>query len=229
MEIEYIDGLIDFLKKRAAKIEVPEIPPNLPQTEEYLLMRRREGAIVERSLRFESGLSATEFERIENTYGIMFPPDLRALLERAVPVTDPYPASGRGPFPSWRDLKKLKDDFGYPTEVILDDICEGDFWPEEWGGRPADRSNREKIGRERMLEIPRMIPVREHQYLPSEPCETGNPVFSIYWKDSVYAGRDLADYFHSWFGTPLPEWSRRTFRRIRFWSEVEPEVPTASE
>jgi hypothetical protein len=75
-----------------------------------------------------------------------------------------------------------------------------------------------------------MIPVYSHRYLPAEPCEAGNPVFSIYQTDIIHYGYDLADYFAREFRVDAavaperyiwtPPWAAAEPRPIRFWDDV---------
>src|SRR5690349_16030003 len=61
-------------------------------------------------IRFDPGLTDAEVDRIEQKYRFYFPPDLRALLQYALPLEDPGPWSGTpvglsapiGEFPDWR-------------------------------------------------------------------------------------------------------------------------------
>ncbi len=65
-----------------------------------------------------------------------------------------------------------------------------------------------------------MIPVFSHRYLPDDPNEAGNPVFSVYQTDIIYYGADLLDYFENEFAQPRPAWRTITPRLIRFWSAL---------
>jgi len=48
-----------------------------------------EGA--KRGLHFGEGLSDAEVQRTEESYGVRFPPDLRAFLQTALPLGSPFP------------------------------------------------------------------------------------------------------------------------------------------
>lgn len=41
---------------------------------------------------------------------------------------------------------------------------------------------------------PRLIPICSHRYIPEEPHDAGNPVFSVMQSDVIYYGADLANY-----------------------------------
>jgi len=65
---------------------------------------------------------------------------------------------------------------------------------------------------------PKLIPLISHRYLPAEPCEAGNPVFSIYQSDIIYYGANLTEYFER----ELVDGNRSLtgdIKHIRFWSE----------
>jgi hypothetical protein len=88
------------------------------------------------------------------------------------------------------------------------------------GERALSRPKHERLGRDRKAS-PKLVPLVSHRYLPSEPNEAGNPIFSIYQSDVIYYGADLADYFEREFGntrTPVVG----PARPIRFWSELVP-------
>jgi hypothetical protein len=69
-------------------------------------------------------------------------------------------------------------------------------------------------------EAPKLIPLLGHRYLPADPCEAGNPVFSVYQSDVIYYGANLQDWMRwevdGWDAEPWPAISR-----IRFWSDAE--------
>lgn len=54
-----------------------------------------------------------------------------------------------------------------------------------------------RIASDAVRGAPVLIPVHGHRYLPAEPCEGGNPVFSIYQWDIIVYGRDLESYFEA--------------------------------
>ena len=60
-----------------------------------------------------------------------------------------------------------------------------------------------------------------HRFIPADPRESGNPVFSVYQADVIHYGFDLPSYFHSEFGVGNPYSSPDVPREIEFWSELE--------
>jgi hypothetical protein len=52
------------------------------------------------------------------------------------------------------------------------------------------------------------------RYIPAEPNESRNPVFSVHQTDIIHYGNDLADYFQREFQVPLPDRAAREPRPI---------------
>jgi hypothetical protein len=90
----------------------------------------------------------------------------------------------------------------------------------EWGERPASPDDRKEVLRSVVARAPKLIPLFNHRYLPEEPHEAGNPVFSVYQSDVIYYGTDLTDYFEreftGWHCRPWPD----QIKHIRFWSDL---------
>jgi len=174
-----------------------------------LTLLRGAGAVL------EPGLSEMEFSAAEERYGFRFPPDLRTLLGIAVP---------RGPsFPDWRSISDdaLTSSLDRPFEGIRFDIERNSFWWPAWGSRPVDSNAAIAIARKAVAAAPKLIPVYGHRYLPAEPRENGNPVFSVVQTDVIYYGRDLRSYFtHEFGGGGYLESVAPTPRYIDLWSDL---------
>ncbi len=162
-------------------------------------------------IEFATGLTDAEAAAAEVRFGFRFPPDLRALLQTALP---------RGPkFPDWRagDESTLRDWLDRPRQGILFDIEHNGFWLEEWGQRPRSLGEALWVAGELIAAAPRLIPIYGHRMMPDEPHLPGNPVFSVHQTDIIHYGSDLADYLRHEFGLPGREpWPERV-RPIRFW------------
>ncbi|MFE7333001.1 hypothetical protein ACFU8W_51115 [Streptomyces sp. NPDC057565] len=81
--------------------------------------------------RFEPGLTAAEFARIEREYAFEFADDYRAFLAAGLPVNVP-PDEGQTwskPWPEWRggDPEKIRDQLGRPVEGVLLDVEHNDY------------------------------------------------------------------------------------------------------
>src|SRR6266498_2613063 len=106
-------------------------------------------------IRLEPGLTTPEFARLERDLAIRFPPDLRALLSVALPVS-PDPRL----FPDWRSAPTahLRDRLEDPIEGVLFDVESGSFWYEPWGVRPAGMAEALSKARAALAGVPRLIP-----------------------------------------------------------------------
>lgn len=156
------------------------------------------------------GYSQGELDDAQARYGLTFPPDLLALLLERRPIQG-Y---------DWRsDDEQIRAMLKWPLEGLLFDVDNNDLWWPEWGLRPDTQKARAEVVAAVVAHAPKLIPLVSHRYLPAEPNEAGNPVFSVYQSDVIYYGADLVDYFDREFGDPnrpLPH----TAKRIPFWSDL---------
>jgi len=159
-------------------------------------------------------MTDSEINGVGQHFGFTFPPDLRTVLQFALPI-------GKG-FPNWRNGSDadLLSRMNGPFEGIWFDVEHNGFWLPEWGTAPSDPQARREVVRQAVLDAPRLVPVYSHRYIPTAPCCSGNPVFSVHQTDIIRYGNDLADYFYREFKVPLPDWASRTPRSIRFWDEA---------
>jgi len=157
-----------------------------------------------------AGYSQEELDRAQEEFGLVFPPDLVDLLR------DRRPANGY----DWRvDRDKIREMLAWPLEGMLFDIEQNGFWMDEWGVIPEREADRREIATAAVRAAPKLIPLVSHRYLPAEPSESGNPVFSIYQTDIIYYGANLEHYFENELGV----WSsldESAYRHIRFWSDI---------
>lgn len=106
------------------------------------------------------------------------------------------------------------------------DIEHNTFWLKEWGAKPASLDAAFEIARHAVARAPLLIPICGHRYIPANPPEAGNPVFSVYQTDIIYYGAELIDYlqneygFH--FGRPH-HLITKSPRFIEFWTRVAEE------
>ena len=162
-----------------------------------------------------SGLSPAELTAAETRVGATFPPDLSAFLTSALP-------QGKR-FPNWRQLggEALRQQLARPLEGLLFDVEHNKFWPDQWGPKPQALDAALQEVRSRFQSVPRMIPIYAHRYLPTAPCQQGNPVFSVWQTDIIFYGTNLRRYLACEFG-PL-SWREAVsgeVREIDFWSEL---------
>ena len=178
----------------------------------YLATLRNE--LVRKGLRIEDGLSALEVARAEDAFGFQFPSDLRLVLEAFLPVSYKWTPWRSG---SHAQLNEL---FRGPAEGVEFDIEHNAFWFGTWGPRPTLNEDALEVARRHLKELPPLIPIYGHRYMPSDPSSAGNPVFSVVQTDVIVYGNDLAHYFAAEFRVTRPPWSMSEARAIEFWSEV---------
>jgi hypothetical protein len=161
----------------------------------------------------EPGLTAAEIEEVEHRYGFEFASDHRAFLAEGLPtwsVGDDDPNRASWGWPNWReDSETLRRQIDHPVAQVVRAISEG-HWPSGWRRRPADDEQAMAAAQKRLADVPRMIPVYAHRYLPAGRDTSGNPVLSIHTlHDTIVYGLDLADYIDREFRTPdlsVPFW-----------------------
>jgi hypothetical protein len=178
----------------------------------------------------DSGLTDGEVDRTEQEFGFQFADDHRAFLAAGLPVnTRPEP---RDPgviythpelWSDWRsgDRDNLRALLAWPSEGVLFDVEKNGFWYEGWGPRPADLATAAEIATHMLAQVPAMVPVYGHRYLPAGPGNVGHPVLSMWQTDIIYYGLDLADYIDREFGRQGPgedPWEPEA--TVEFWREL---------
>ena len=176
--------------------------------------------LTHKGVLFDEGLSDLETKEIEEMFDIKFPEDLKQFLQLGLPVNDR--------FINWRQGLKDKEVadkiigmINWPLEGMLFDIEHNAFWVDSWGEKPVDFESQAEIAKRNYYTYPKLIPIYGHRFIPSEPNEAGNPVFSIVEMDIIYYGYDLATYFAHEFHFKLNssfEIPDHNKREIRFWS-----------
>jgi len=153
--------------------------------------------------------SMAQLNRAQDIYGLVFPPDLVALLLERHPLFH-Y---------DWRtDNQQIRQALAWPYEGLLFDVETNSFWPKSWGERPETPDERAEVVRSVLSTAPRLIPLFGHRYLPAEPNAAGNPVLSVHQADIIYYGANLEHYIDRETGRDAsPDWP--PVRRIRFWSD----------
>jgi hypothetical protein len=77
---------------------------------------------------------------------------------------------------------------------VLFDVEHNRMWKRGWGERPKAMPEALLVARERLAEVPTLVPVYSHRYLPAGRGTWGHPVLSVMQTDIIYYGTDLADY-----------------------------------
>jgi hypothetical protein len=173
------------------------------------------GMIVLSGAEIAVGLTDAEVSRIEDYWQFRFPPDLRELLQIVLPLPPR--------FPPWRHFasEEMKHQMDWPADGICFDIEFSQFWIEAWGEKPPSLDEAFAIARANVAAAPKLIPIYGHRYIPAQPNEPGNPVFSVYQTDIIYYGADLSRYIMKEFGElPYAAAVENITKRIPFWSDL---------
>jgi hypothetical protein len=179
-------------------------------------LERYKSQLEHAGVTFEPGLTPQEVRQIESRHGFFFPPDFRAFLMHALPVSED--------FINWRDADETEviGALSWPYRGLCFDIEHAAFWLRDWGPRPTQLSEAFAIAKDALDRAPRLVPILGHRYIPDAPPEPDNPVFSVYQTDIIYYGRDLAEYLENEFAQHLFGHDRyhisEPVKRIPFWS-----------
>ncbi|MEV6638440.1 hypothetical protein AB0M54_47795, partial [Actinoplanes sp. NPDC051470] len=154
------------------------------------------------------GLTDAEFGLIEQEFGFQFADDHKAFLAAGLPVNTRAEPRIPGvryahsePWPDWRhaDRDKLRGLLDRPSEGVLFDVEHKNFWYASWGPRPTDLASAMAAAKHMLAQVPTMVPVYGHRYLPAGRGTFGHPVLSLWQTDVIYYGFDLADYIDQEF------------------------------
>lgn len=151
--------------------------------------------LIERGVPLTPGLTAQELRAVEDTFGFVFGPDHRDLLRLALPTGD-----------GWVDWRHDPEDdlhwrLNSPTEGVLFDVANNDYWEGGWGPRPQDDNDAAALARPHVERWHKLVPIHSHRYTPAEPSGPRAPVFSVHQTDVIFCGSDLLDYFKWEFGS----------------------------
>jgi hypothetical protein len=185
------------------------------------------------------GLAESELSAIEATFGFRFPIDLRALLAEGPTISqwdisvraidhleamsgerlragddEPIADDVRWGWMNWRaPREEIAARLAEPLEPLIERLRDTEYWLPQWGERPSRPDDRLKL----LAAAPVLIPIGGSRYMPAEPHEAGNPIYSIVGLDMIVAGCDLADYLDGGLRSMT---SKGASRRIHFWSDV---------
>lgn len=119
-----------------------------------------------------------------------------------------------------RDEEQIRRMLEWPLEGILFDVENSELWWPEWGEQPSTAPERAQVMTEVVRKVPKLIPLISHRFIPEEPYERGNPVFSVHQSDIIYYGSDLMNYFENELLSPRLFRLGPDIKYIRFWSEL---------
>ena len=155
------------------------------------------------------GYSQSELDAAQERFGLVFPPDLIALLrDRRLPGGHDWAG----------DEAPIRQMLEWPREGLLFDVEHAGLWWPEWGERPDNEADRAEVVSAVVAASPRLIPIVGHRYIPEKPREAGNPVFSVYQSDIILYGTNLANYLDNEFSLPHRYALIGEVKPIRFWS-----------
>jgi hypothetical protein len=163
-------------------------------------------------------MTETQISQAEVFYSIVFPPDFKELLRTFLPVSDS--------FYDWSNysadnVKKIRDSLKWPIEGALFDVRENELWLKTWGKKPSDINERLLIAEKNMINVPKLIPIHSHRYIPSVPNEAGNPIFSVYQMDVIFYGSNIWEYFYVEFKEKQhKEIDFKHIRYVPFWYDI---------
>jgi hypothetical protein len=178
----------------------------------------------------DPGLTDAEFGKIEREFGFQFADDHKAFLAAGLPVnTRPEPRepgviyTHPEPWPDWRraDRDKLRSSLNWPAEGVLFDVEHNSFWHESWGPHPQDPASALATATRMLTQVPAMVPVYGHRYLPAGRGLSSHPVLSMWQTDIIYYGLNLADYVDREFGRRGPgeePWEPQA--TVDFWRDL---------
>jgi len=206
---------------------------------------RTDGEGWQTATRWTRPLGEAEISAAEKKWDLAFPPDYKLFLG-VLHTTDlpPRQRKWKGTagdselvetvgFPNWLgDDGVIRERLARPLEGLEFDVERNELWLKEWGEKPSAVESRKRKLRAEFQKAPRLIPVIGHRYLLAQPCESGNPVLSVYQSDIVTYGSDLRSYLLNEFADEVGltkeelEQERRLvteknrLARIPFWGPV---------
>lgn len=171
-----------------------------------------------------SGYTQIELDDIQAKWSLHFPPDLLALYRerrRVIELEEEKFSSL-----DWIDTsdEQIWASLNWPLEGFWFDVQNNGTWWPEWGMKPTLQHDQYNTLLKVFAEAPKLIPVCGHRYIPEDPCETGNPIFSVYQTDVIIYGANLSDYirreFHPSEDGSCPQPNTLGVRTIQFWTRA---------
>lgn len=175
----------------------------------------------EKKIKWRLGLSDTQVKQAEALYDIVFPPDVRQLIQAMKPEKGSMMS-----FPDWGDFSQenidaIQKQLNWPIEGVLFDVEHNSFWLNAWGSKPATLQEQLLVASRQLQSVPKLIPITGHRYIPSTPNECGHPVYSVYQTDIIFYGENLWDYFEIEFKKkPYSQLDFSAIKPIPFWNDM---------
>lgn len=101
----------------------------------------------------------------------------------------------RSYFYNWNtDIQNIKRRLNYVYKDLLRSTLEYGFWLKSWGLRPESNDKRKEIFDRWYNNAPKLIPIKGHRFVISEPTTTDNPILSVVGIDTIIYGVNMRDY-----------------------------------
>lgn len=202
---EFGAGFLNWFRERTEATWSTYPAPTLERFEELRFF----GCDWQPGTRWLGGLAEEQVAAVEHDWALRFPPDYRLFLKHLHAVDRPMKCRGgrqaASDTPTLHDAPSvsnwltegdtLRDRLADLATGLQFDVEAAGLWRPAWGTRPATAAARAQRVRALVDAAPRLIPVFGHRYLLAEPCQVGNPVFSIVQSDIIVYGTDVRGYF----------------------------------
>jgi hypothetical protein len=178
---------------------------------------RNSGAAKANAAAAIMGYSQAELDDVQAKWGFHFPPDLmERLRERRLLIDAPDCFD-------WvtADPEHIRQRLAWPFESYWQSVERHEIWWPEWGERPTSLADQKEKLRCIFGDAPKLIPLVRLRYIPNEPHESGNPVFSVMASDIIHYGANLIHWLDRERGglegkaRPWPP-----IKEIRFWGQA---------
>src|SRR5688572_22791285 len=87
--------------------------------------------LSDKGIRFDKGLADEEVSQVEAKFDIKFPPDLKLLLQNALPISERF-INWRLGLKSEEEAKNINERLDWPLHGILFDVRMNDIWMLGW-------------------------------------------------------------------------------------------------
>ncbi|WBX78171.1 hypothetical protein PG911_07935 [Tenacibaculum ovolyticum] len=103
----------------------------------------------------------------------------------------------RSYFYNWNtDIENIKRELNYVYKDLLKATL-GGFWLKSWGIRPESIDKRKETFVNWYNNAPKLIPIKGHRFVISEPKNTDNAILSIRGTDTIIYGVNMRNYLLS--------------------------------
>jgi hypothetical protein len=163
------------------------------------------------------GYSEAELDDVQARWGLHFPRDVIDCLRDHRPLIDDPQCF------DWvtADPEHIRERLAWPFESYWCSVERHGLWWPEWGERPISLGDQKEKLRGIFEDAPKLIPLVSIRYIPDEPHESGNPIFSVMATDIIHVGANLTDWLERERRRLQPKqgpWP--SIKEIRFWGQA---------